>query len=84
MLNSPLVSIMTTPPDLEPLSFAELDDPLGAPPVFSPDLLGLGVLGDILMEEAGGVALPLLSASLAAGPSEDSSRRSSFSMEDED
>ncbi|CAL8318971.1 unnamed protein product [Merluccius merluccius] len=62
MLNSPLVSIVTTPPNLEPLSFAELDDPKGAPPVFCPDLLGLGILGDILMEEAGVGALPLLAA----------------------
>ncbi|KAG7265161.1 hypothetical protein CRUP_007387 [Coryphaenoides rupestris] len=84
MLNSPLVSIMTTPPDLEPLSFAELDDPQGAPPVFYPDLLELGVLGDILMEEAGGGVLPLLSPSLPPGASNDSSRRSSFSMEEDD
>ena len=58
MLNPPLVSMVTTPPDLEPLSFAELEDPRGAPPVFSLDLLGLGVLEDLLMEQAGG-ATPL-------------------------
>lgn len=52
--------------------------------MFSPDLLGLGILGDILMEEAGGGVLPLLSPSLHAGASNDSSRRSSFSMEEDD
>ncbi|CAL8254011.1 unnamed protein product [Lota lota] len=78
MLNPPLVSVVTTPPDLEPLSFAELEDPQGAPPVFSLDLLGLGVLENLLMEEAGGAA------TLPHGASKDRGRRSSFSMENQD
>ncbi|XP_071370868.1 transcription factor E3-like, partial [Centroberyx affinis] len=68
--------VMVTDPDA--LSFAELDDPRGAAAVFSPDLMGdlglaaLGGLGDILMD-------PLLSS----GASKTSSRRSSFSMEED-
>ncbi|CAL8348444.1 unnamed protein product [Boreogadus saida] len=78
MLNPPLVSMMSTPPDQEPLSFAEMEDPRGAPPVFSLDLLGLGVLEDLLMEEAGGAA------PLPHGASRDHGRRSRFSMEQQD
>ncbi|XP_059928817.1 transcription factor E3-like isoform X2 [Gadus macrocephalus] len=78
MLNPPLVSMVSTPPDQEPLSFAEMEDPRGAPPVFSLDLLGLGVLEDLLMEEAGGAA------PLPHGVSRDHGRRSRFSMEQQD
>ncbi|XP_056465524.1 transcription factor E3-like [Gadus chalcogrammus] len=78
MLNPPLVSMVSTPPDQEPLSFAEMEDPRGAPPVFSLDLLGLGVLEDLLMEEAGGAA------PLPHGASRDHGRRSRFSMEQQD
>ncbi|XP_030234687.1 transcription factor E3 isoform X2 [Gadus morhua] len=77
MLNPPLVSMVSTPPDQEPLSFAEMEDPRGAPPVFSLDLLGLGVLEDLLMEAGGAAPLP-------HGASRDHGRRSRFSMEQQD
>ncbi|KAM3872290.1 transcription factor E3a [Diretmus argenteus] len=77
-----MTTMVTTPLDLDALSFAELDDPQGASTVFSPGLMGdvglgaLDGLGDILMEDGG--ADPLLSS----GASKTSSRRSSFSMEE--
>ena len=77
-MNPPLVSMLTTPTGLEPLSFAELEDPRGAPPVFSLDLLGLGVLEDLLMEEAGGAA------PLPHRAPRDHGRRSRLSMEHQD
>lgn len=72
---------------LDALSFVELDEPQRSSTVFSSDLMsdmgltGLHGLGDILMEEAGGGAGadPLLSC----GASKSSSRRSSFSMDED-
>lgn len=65
----------------------ELDEPCGASTIFSPDLMSdvglteLHGLGDILMEEGGGAVVsdPLLSC----GASKTSSRRSSFSMDED-
>ena len=76
-MNPPLVSMVSTPPDQEPLSFAEMEDPRGAPPVFSLDLLSLGVLEDLLMEAGGAAPLPHRA-------SRDHGRRSRFSMEQQD
>ncbi|KAM9350261.1 transcription factor E3a [Symphorus nematophorus] len=65
---------------VDALSFVELDEPRGASTVFSPDLMSdvglteLRGLGDILMEDD-----PLLSC----GASKTSSRRSSFSMDED-
>ncbi|XP_068180774.1 transcription factor E3a isoform X2 [Antennarius striatus] len=73
---------------LDALSFVELDDPQGASgSVFTPDLMsdvelsGLHGFRDILMEEDGGGAMsdPLLSCQA----SKTSSRRSSFSMDED-
>uniref|UniRef100_UPI003AAAB5D8 microphthalmia-associated transcription factor-like n=1 Tax=Centroberyx gerrardi TaxID=166262 RepID=UPI003AAAB5D8 len=81
--SSSSVAMVTTPLDLDALSFAELDDPRGAATVFSPDLMGdmglaaLDGLGDILMDGGGGDPL------LSSGASKTSSRRSSFSMEED-
>ncbi|XP_051282664.1 transcription factor E3a isoform X2 [Dicentrarchus labrax] len=77
-------SLVTPSLGLDALSFVDLDEPRGASAVFSPDLLsdvGLTELGDILMEEGGGGAMsdPLLSC----GASKTSSRRSSFSMDED-
>ncbi|XP_060914432.1 transcription factor E3a isoform X2 [Labrus mixtus] len=77
-------SSLVTPLGLDALSFVELDEPHGASAVFSPDLMsdmGLTELGDILMEEGGGGVMsdPLLSC----GASKTSSRRSSFSMDED-
>uniref|UniRef100_A0A3Q3W8E4 BHLH domain-containing protein n=1 Tax=Mola mola TaxID=94237 RepID=A0A3Q3W8E4_MOLML len=80
-------SLATPSLGLDALSFAELDDPRGASTVFSPDLMsdvgltGLHGLGDMLMEEAEGGVMsdPLLSC----GASKTSSRRSSFSMDED-
>ncbi|KAK2850939.1 hypothetical protein Q5P01_007215 [Channa striata] len=69
---------------LDSLSFVELDEPHGAPTVFSQDLMSdmglteLQGLGDILMDE-GGAGDPLLSCKA----SKTSSRRSSFSMDED-
>lgn len=84
--SSPSSSLVTPSLGLDALSFVELD-PQGASAVFSPDLLSdvglteLHGLGDILMEEGGGGGRsdPLLSC----GASKTSSRRSSFSMDDD-
>ncbi|XP_036389805.1 transcription factor E3a isoform X1 [Megalops cyprinoides] len=76
---------MNSPLDLGALSFAELDDPSST--AFNPALMSDMGLGDILMDE--GCALspvgggdPLLS-SVSPGASKTSSRRSSFSMEED-
>ncbi|XP_076596672.1 transcription factor E3a [Chaetodon auriga] len=81
-------SLVTPSLGLDALSFVELDEPQGASAVFSPGLMSdvgglteLHSLGDILMEEGGGgvVSDPLLSC----GASKTSSRRSSFSMDED-
>ncbi|XP_058640746.1 transcription factor E3a isoform X3 [Onychostoma macrolepis] len=76
---------VTSPLDLGTLSFAELDDPVAS--VFNPALMADMGLGDILMDDSGalspvGGADPLLS-SVSPGASKTSSRRSSFSMEED-
>ena len=73
-------SLVTPSLGLDALSFAELDEPQRTSTVFSTDLMsdvGLTGLGDILMEAA--LADPLLSC----GASKTSSRRSSFSMDED-
>uniref|UniRef100_A0A667ZZ70 Transcription factor binding to IGHM enhancer 3a n=1 Tax=Myripristis murdjan TaxID=586833 RepID=A0A667ZZ70_9TELE len=86
------MTTMTTHMDLETLTFTELDDPQGASTVFSPGLVGdmglggLDGLGDILMEDGGGGALSPVGGAdplLSSGASKTSSRRSSFSMEED-
>ncbi|KAF7647752.1 hypothetical protein LDENG_00167200 [Lucifuga dentata] len=89
-----MTTLGAPPLGLEALDFAELDDPRRVSTVFSPDLMAdvglaaLDGLGDILMEVSGGSndtlspvggADPLLSS----GASKTSSRRSSFSMEED-
>ncbi|KAJ8393486.1 hypothetical protein AAFF_G00059590 [Aldrovandia affinis] len=74
-----------SPLDLGSLSFAELDDPASA--AFNPTLMSDMGLGDILMDDGCtlspvGGADPLLS-SVSPGASKTSSRRSSFSMEED-
>uniref|UniRef100_A0AAY5ERH7 Transcription factor binding to IGHM enhancer 3a n=1 Tax=Electrophorus electricus TaxID=8005 RepID=A0AAY5ERH7_ELEEL len=76
---------MTIPLDLGTLTFGELDDPASS--MFGPALMGDMGLGDILMDDGGalspvGGADPLLS-SVSPGASKTSSRRSSFSMEED-
>lgn len=77
-------SLVTPSLGLDALSFVELDEPRTTSTVFSTDLMadvgltGFTGLSDILMEEAGG-ADPLLSC----GASKASSRRSSFSMDED-
>ncbi|KAM7405364.1 hypothetical protein PAMP_012632 [Pampus punctatissimus] len=88
-----MTTLVTPPLGLDALSFVELDDPQGASGVFSPDLMSdvglteLDGLGDILMEEEGrgGVMSPAGGADplLSCGASKSSSRRSSFSMDDD-
>ncbi|XP_071059800.1 transcription factor E3-like isoform X2 [Pseudochaenichthys georgianus] len=83
--SSPSSSSLVTPSlGLDALSFVDLDDPHGVSGVFSPDLMsdvGLTELHGLLMEEGGGGVMsdPLLSC----GASISSSRRSSFSMEED-
>ena len=77
-------SLVTPSLGLDALSFVDLDDPHGVSGVFSPDLMsdvGLTELHGLLMEEGGGGVMsdPLLSC----GASISSSRRSSFSMEED-
>lgn len=80
-------SLVTPSLGLDALSFVELDEPQRVSTVFSADLMsdvgltGLHGLGDILMGEARGGAAsdPLLSC----GASKASSRRSSFSMDED-
>uniref|UniRef100_A0A671KVH7 Transcription factor E3-like n=1 Tax=Sinocyclocheilus anshuiensis TaxID=1608454 RepID=A0A671KVH7_9TELE len=76
---------VTSPLDFGTLSFSELDDPAAS--VFNPALMADMGLGDILMDDSGalspvGDADPLLS-SVSPGASKTSSRRSSFSMEED-
>ncbi|XP_059189234.1 transcription factor E3a [Centropristis striata] len=76
-------SLATPPLGLDALSFVDLDEPHGGGGVFSAGLLAdvsaLHGLGDILMEEGGGaMSDPLLSCGAST-----SSRRSSFSMDDD-
>lgn len=76
---------MTGPLDLGALSFAELEDPASS--AFAPGLMADMGLDDILMDDGGalspvGGADPLLS-SVSPGASKTSSRRSSFSMEED-
>ncbi|KAJ8371326.1 hypothetical protein SKAU_G00113540 [Synaphobranchus kaupii] len=82
---SPVGVAMNSPLDLGSLSFAELDDPASA--AFHPTLMSDMGLGDILMDDGCplspvGGADPLLS-SVSPGASKTSSRRSSFSMEED-
>ncbi|XP_056897339.1 transcription factor E3a isoform X1 [Takifugu flavidus] len=80
-------SLVTPSLGLDALSFVELEEPQRTSTVFSSDLMsdvgltGLHSLGDILMEEVGRGAGsdPLLSC----GASKTSSRRSSFSMDED-
>ncbi|XP_051951051.1 transcription factor E3-like isoform X2 [Xyrauchen texanus] len=69
---------VTSPLDLGTLTFGELDDPASS--IFNPALMADIGLGDILMDDGG--ADPLLS-SVSPGASKTSSRRSSFSMEED-
>nr|XP_055024051.1 transcription factor E3a isoform X2 [Misgurnus anguillicaudatus] len=76
---------VASPLDLATLSFGELDDPTSS--VFNPALMAEIGLGDILMDDSDalspvGGADPLLS-SVSPGASKTSSRRSSFSMEED-
>ncbi|XP_052460844.1 transcription factor E3-like isoform X2 [Carassius gibelio] len=76
---------VTSPLDLGTLSFSELDDPTAS--VFNPALMAEMGLEDILMDDVDalspvGGADPLLS-SVSPGASKTSSRRSSFSMEED-
>lgn len=76
---------------LDSLNFEELDKPQGAFVVFSTDLMSevgfeaLDGLGDILMEDGGDVMSPAGGADplLSCGASKCSSKRSSFSMEED-
>ncbi|KAL7884633.1 hypothetical protein AOLI_G00074030 [Acnodon oligacanthus] len=82
---SPVAGAMTIPLDFGTLSFGELDDPGSS--IFNSALMGDMGLGDILMDDGGalspvGGADPLLS-SVSPGASKTSSRRSSFSMEED-
>ncbi|XP_030590219.1 transcription factor E3a [Archocentrus centrarchus] len=87
--SSPSSSSLVTPSlGLDALTFTDLDDPRGASNVFSPDLMSdmgltdLHGLGGLLMEEGSGAGVmsdPLLSC----GASKTSSRRSSFSMDED-
>ncbi|XP_041654546.1 transcription factor E3a [Cheilinus undulatus] len=84
---SPSSSLMTPSLGLDALSFVELDEPQGASAVFSPDLMsdvGLTEFGDILMDEGGGGGGGVMSDPLlSCGASKASSRRSSFSMDED-
>ncbi|KAM6929656.1 transcription factor E3a isoform 1-T1 [Lycodopsis pacificus] len=74
-------SLVTPCLGLDALSFVDLDEPPGASGVFSSDLMCEVGLEDMLMEEGGGGegSDPLLSC----GASKTSSRRSSFSMDED-
>ncbi|XP_075993552.1 transcription factor E3-like [Genypterus blacodes] len=90
-----MTSLVAPSLGLDALTFAELDDPHRVPAVFSADLMGdvelaaLEGLGDILMEEVSGGSNDALSPVggadplLSSGASKASSRRSSFSMEED-
>ncbi|XP_061914245.1 transcription factor E3-like isoform X1 [Entelurus aequoreus] len=81
----------TVPPSLDSFSLAGLSESHGLADVFSPDLMNhvgmvaLDDLGDILMEDGGGMMSPAGGADpmLSCGVSRCSSRRSSFSMDDD-
>ncbi|XP_066499862.1 transcription factor E3a isoform X2 [Hoplias malabaricus] len=82
---SPVGGAMTIPLDLGTLSFGELEDPASS--MFNSALMRDMGLGDILMDDGGvlspvGGADPLLS-SVSPGASKTSSRRSSFSMDED-
>ncbi|KAG9336031.1 hypothetical protein JZ751_003290 [Albula glossodonta] len=82
---SPGAVAMNTALDLGALSFAELDDPASSG--FNPTLMSDMGLGDILMDDGCalspvGGADPLLS-SVSPGASKTSSRKSSFSMDED-
>ncbi|KAI3357045.1 hypothetical protein L3Q82_003676 [Scortum barcoo] len=88
--SSPSPSLVTPSLGLDALSFVDLDEPQAASAVFSPDLMSdvglteLHSLGDILMEEGGGGAGGAMSDPLlSCGASKTSSRRSSFSMDED-
>uniref|UniRef100_A0A3Q2X3Y3 Transcription factor binding to IGHM enhancer 3 n=1 Tax=Haplochromis burtoni TaxID=8153 RepID=A0A3Q2X3Y3_HAPBU len=81
-------SLVTPSLGLDALTFTDLDEPQGAATVFSPDLMSdmgltdLNGLGGLLMEDGSGAGVmsdPLLSC----GASKTSSRRSSFSMDED-
>ncbi|XP_060929972.1 transcription factor E3a [Limanda limanda] len=89
-LPHPFSSLAPPSLDLDALSFVELDEPRGASTVFSADLMAdvglteLQSLGDILMQEGGGRGGGLMSDPLlSCGASKSSSRRSSWSMEED-
>uniref|UniRef100_UPI0037E8A5E3 transcription factor E3a n=1 Tax=Semicossyphus pulcher TaxID=241346 RepID=UPI0037E8A5E3 len=88
--SSPSPSLVTPSLGLDALSFVELDEPQGVSTVFSPDLMSdvglteLHGLADILMEEGGGGGGGVMSDPLlSCGASKSSSRRSSFSMDED-
>ncbi|XP_070696173.1 transcription factor E3a [Pempheris klunzingeri] len=88
--SSPSSSLATPSLGLDALSFVELDEPRGASVVFSPGLMSdvglteLHGLGDILMEEGGcGGGGVMSDPLLSCGASKASSRRSSFSMDED-
>ncbi|TDH11068.1 hypothetical protein EPR50_G00081640 [Perca flavescens] len=74
---------------LDALSFVDLDEPRAASPVFSPDLMSdvaltdFRGLADILMEEGGEGGGAMSDPLLSCGASKTSSRRSSFSMDED-
>ncbi|XP_034027730.1 transcription factor E3a [Thalassophryne amazonica] len=90
-----MTTLVSAAVGMDALSFAELDDPQGATTIFSPDLMAdvglaaLDGLGNMLMEEADGGSSGTLSPLgggdplLSCGASKTSSRRSSFSMEED-
>ncbi|TRY93505.1 hypothetical protein DNTS_011712, partial [Danionella cerebrum] len=82
---SSVVGTVASPLELGTLSFGDLDDPAAS--VFSPALMAEMGLSDILMDDSGALSPvggtdPLLS-SVSPGASKTSSRRSSFSMEED-
>ncbi|XP_023150931.1 transcription factor E3a isoform X2 [Amphiprion ocellaris] len=77
--SSPSSPLVTPPLGLDALSFVELEDPRGASAVFSPELLPEAGLQGVLLMEDGVMSDPLLSC----GASKTSSRRSSFSMDED-
>ncbi|XP_029975083.1 transcription factor E3a [Salarias fasciatus] len=88
---SPSCSSLVTPSlGLDALSFAELEEVRGASSVFPPDLMSDVGLTELLMEEGGeggpeeaGGGVVMSDPLLSCGASRASSRRSSFSMEED-
>lgn len=82
-------SLVTPSLGLDALSFAELEEVRGASAVFSPDLMSDVGLTELLMEEeaeeevAAGGGVMMSDPLLSCGASRASSRRSSFSMEED-